>query len=380
MHKHKSLLLILFLALTAIAPQGLHAQGKAGKRGGAATSRDPNRLAVLDFVDLVDNHPKPEVSDFLRRSLVATRAWSVIPRDSVARRLGEFNLNPSQPCNNPQCSFDIGNVVQADYVLYGTSSPLGSTQVVTLKLLHIATAKIIWTRVLEAGGVSDAERASGLEQAFTAMSSELANARLEVSKEHHGQSLAVIDLSENSLQSRVFFERIHTRIHGNPSYDPMSPGEMAELLSALEINKYSIVPSLDNMIGLGQQLGVSHLLYSRLYRDGRSFIYRLAMYDVENRSLVLELPPQPSEDLIKLLDYERVFFNTLFSKESDRPRESVMKSGDDKSKKAFWISMGVLGVGGGMAAYWVENLRKSGSSGGEPGVKFKEPPEPPPRE
>lgn len=351
----------------------------AGKSGGKADSvRTPNRLAVLDLVDLADNQGRPEVAESMRRSLAATGKWTVLGRDSVNRKLGEFNMNPQAPCNTSQCGFDIGNVVQADYVMYGTSSPLGTVQAVTLKLLHIPTAKVVWTRVVESGGVSDAERARGLEKSFATVAAELSGKRPEGERDRHGKSLAVIDLSENSLQSRVFFERVHTRIYGSPAYDLMSPTELAELLSALEINKYSIVPSLDNMIGLGQKLGVSNLLYSRLYRDGKSYIYRLAMYDVTGKSLVLELPPQPSEDLIKLLDYEKVFFNTLFSKEKEGAGQAAVHGNGSRSNKALWISLGVLGVGGGMAAYWVENLRKGDGGGNTENTDLGPPPPPPP--
>lgn len=371
--KRKTLPLILLCAAAVFAEKS------TGKSAGKADSlRVPNRMAVLDLVDMADNQPKSDVAEYLRKSLAATGRWTVITRDSVSRKLGEFNINPSHACNNPQCGFDIGNVVQADYVLYGTSSPMGPVQAVTLKLLNIPTAKIVWTRVVEAGGYTDAERARGLEKAFTTVAEELSGKRPEAEPNRHGKSLAVIDLSENSLQSRVFFERVHTRISGSASYDLMSPTELGELLTALEINKYSIVPSLDNMIGLGQKLGVSNLLYSRLYRDGKSYIYRLAMYDVAGKALVLELPPQPSEDLIKLLDYEKVFFNTLLSKEKDGSQQASVRGGEGKSNKALWISLGVLGVGGGVAAYWVESLRKpDGSNGGNGQYQLKDPPKPP---
>jgi hypothetical protein len=328
------------------------------------SAHGPRRLAVLDLVDLTDNAQKPEVSDALRGALSANGSWTVLQRDSVAKRLGDFNINPRQGCNNPQCGFDIGNVVQAEYVLFGTATPLASVEAVSLKLLHIPTAKIVWTKVLEGEGAADADRLHSLEKAFAACAGEMAKPKPDMDKAKHGKSLAVIDLSENSAQSRAFFERVCTRIYGNPAYDLMSPTELAELLTALEINKYSVTPSLENMIGLGQKLGVSSLLYSRVYRDGRSYVYRLAMYDVANKALVLELPPQPSEDLVKLLDYEKVFFNTLFNKEKDAPAAAVKDAG--KSNKALWISLGVLGIGGGVAAYWVENLRKE-DKGTNPG-------------
>lgn len=335
----------------------------------------PRKIAILDLVDLSDNGQKPEISDAFRRILSSNSAWSVLARDSIAKRLGEFNINPRQGCNNPQCSFDIGNVVQAEYVLFGTSSPLGPMEAVTLKLLHIPTARIVWTKPLEGKGVTDAERMRDLENSLKAAAEEMTGLKPEASGSRHGKSLAVIDLSENSTQSRAFFERVCTRIYGNPAYDLMSPSELSELLSALDINKYSVVPSLENMIGLGQKLGVSNLLYTRLYRDGRSYVYRLAMYDVAGKALVLEVPPQPSEDLVKLLDYEKIFFNTLFAKESGETKTAQVRSGS-KSRKGLWISLGLLGIGGGVAAYWVENLR-SGSGAASPGESFALPPNPP---
>ncbi|HKP96333.1 MAG TPA: hypothetical protein VJ385_11310 [Fibrobacteria bacterium] len=331
-------------------------------------------MAILEFVDLTDNQQKPEVSDMVRKAMAGTGKWAILPRDSVYKRLGEFNINPHQSCNNPQCSFDIGNVVQAEYVLFGTASPLASVSAVSMKLLHIPTAKIVWTKVLEGEGSSEGERLRALEKPFSVAAGEIARVKPDMDKVKHGKTLAVVDLSENSAQSRAFFERVCTRVYGNQAFDLMSPTELTELLTALEINKYSVVPSLENMIGLGQKLGVSNLLYSRLYRDGRSYIYRLAMYDVAGKALVLELPPQPSEDPIKLLDYEKVFFNTLFSKEKDEPRTAVVKDGR-KSNKALWISLGVLGIGGGVAAYWVENLRKSDNSNHTDPIPL--PPDPP---
>jgi hypothetical protein len=345
-----------------------------------ATAADPlpgpGRIAVLDLVDLTDNAQKTELSDLLRGALTAKGAWTVIPRDTVSKRLGDFNINPRQGCNNPQCGFDIGNVVQAEYVIFGTATPLGSAEAVTLKLLHIPTARIVWIKVIEGEGSSETDRGHSLERSFASAAAEMAKLKPDFEKGRRGKSLAVVDLSENSPQSRAFFERVCTRVYGNPAYDLMSPTELAELFTALEINKYSVAPSLENMIGLGQKLGVSNLLYSRLYRDGRSYVYRLAMYDVANKSLVLELPPQPSEDLIKLLDYEKVFFNTLFAKEKDAPASAAMKDGS-KSNKALWISLGVLGIGGGVAAYWVENLRKDGGNAPKAQDNIPFPPDPP---
>ena len=318
-----------------------------------------NHLAVLDLVDLADNQPRPEITAALRKALSAGDKWMVFSRDTVLKKMAEYNVDAQQGCNNSQCSFDIGGYTQADYVLYGTATFVAEMQSVTLKLLSISTAKIVWSKVLEFHG-ADGEKTEALDKTFAAAAEEMSSAKLNVDKDHPRKSLAVLDLSENSLLAKVFFERISTRVYGSQRYDLISPSELSDLLVALDINKYFVVPSLENMIGLGLKLGVGSLIYSRVYKDGKRNIYRLAMYDVGTKSMLLEMPPQPSEDLSKLMDQEQTFFNTLFEAPEDKPAPVAVKP-TVKSNKALWVSLGVigaLGAGGGAAFYWVENLKK----------------------
>ncbi len=337
----------------------------------------PTKVAVLDFVDLNDNQIKTEPSEWLRRSVAATGKFKVLPRDTMAKRLTEFNVNLNQPCNNPQCSFDIGSYLQADFVLYGSYSPLPQADVVTLKLLYIPKAQIAWTWVGEvqmaaAGG----DKGLVWERQFAAIANSILDGSLVLEKPKVHKTLAVVDLSDLSFLSRVFFERIQTRISGFPQYDPLSQSELSELFTALEINKYSVAPSLENMVGLGQKLGVSNLIYSRIYRDGKSYLCRLAMYDIERKAAVLELPPQPSEDFGKLLEYERIFFFTLAAKEKNRAAAPAIAQQKGKSYKALWVSLGLLGVGGGLGLVWVDKLKKGGGGGTGP-TQFPDPNPPP---
>jgi len=221
------------------------------------------------------------------------------------------------------------------------------------------------------------QRALYFEKSITPSIADIKPAKLNLQRANTKKSLAIVDLSDNPNLAKVFFERVSTRIYGNRRYDLMSPSELAELLQALEINKYSVVPSVENMVGLGQKLGMNFLLYSRLYRDGKSFVYRLAFYDIAEKKLILELPPQPTEDYIKLLDYERIFFNTLVGKQEAEPKPTAQVK-PSKSKKALWVSLGLLGIGGGLAALWVESLKKDEGGGGEPEpIDFGKPAAPP---
>jgi len=322
----------------------------------------PAKIVVIDPLDLNGNQVKAEVGDLLRKALPVSE-WSVIPADSVSKKLREFGQNPEQGCNNNQCAFDVGNILQVDFVLFGTSTVFGRVDAHTLKLMHVPTAQIVWVNAFESPlAYGDIEQ-ENLSRAFAQQIGKLRRENLDLSKATAKKTVAVIDLSENPQTARIFFERVFTRIYGVRHYDLMAPSELVELLGALEINKYSIVPSVENMVGLGQKLGVGYLLYSRLYRDGNKHVYRLAFYDIVAKKLVLELPPQPSEDEAKLLDYERVFFNTLAERNQYDEKPAAKAGIKPKShfNKALWISLGVLGVGGGLAALWVGTLGNSGS-------------------
>jgi len=195
---------------------------------------------------------------------------------------------------------------------------------------------------------------------------------LEKPKVH--KSLAVVDLSDQSYLSKVFSERILTRINSFPQYELLSPSEVTELFTALEINKYSIVPSVENMIGLGQKLGVASLIYSRVYRDGKNYLCRIAMYDVEGKGAVLDFPPRPTSDFTKLLEYERDFFEALADKDKKHSNAPIHAYKPKKSHNLMWASLGLLGVGGGLGWVWVDNLKKDGST---PPLTFPAPRNPP---
>jgi hypothetical protein len=374
---HSTWALGLSLALVFVWEVGL-AYGAPSKKGASAV--EPAKIAVLDLIEFADNSPKPEIGNVLRTALPQS-AWSVLPRDTLAKKLREYGQNPDQACNTTQCAFDAGNILQVEYVLYGTCSMFGKVDALTLKLMHIPTAQIVWVRAFESPAATGMVREQNLRAAFTREVSNLRPSKLDISKSSQKKSLAVIDLSDNPQIAKVFFERVCTRIYGVRHYDLMAPSELAELLNALEINKYSVVPSLENMVGLGQKLGVGYLLYSRLYRDGKNHVYRLAFYDVSAKKLVLELPPQPSEDDAKLLDYERVFFNTLAQRDKqDAPAPAIAKQESKSSNKALWIAAGVLGVGGGLAALWFESWNGGGDGTVEkpPEDIFGSPKGPPP--
>ncbi len=323
-------------------------------------------MAVLDLVSLRDNQPDSASAEGLRRNL-AGGGFHVISREATAKKLAEFGTSLAQPCNNSQCAFDAGNYLQSDFVLYGTSSSIERIRAVTLKLLYVPAGHVVWTWVGEIPVLGAGEDSDGWQKPYRALAEAARNGELELRPPRESKSLAVLDVSENFYSSRILSERVQTRMAGLTDYQPMSASELSELLAALGINKYALGPSPANMIGLGQRLGASALLYARAYREGDRYLCRLALYDVERKRVVLDFPAQPTRDFGRLLEYENEFFSRLSAREGDpgpvgREGEGTLtdsaQGSTGKSNLGLWISLGLLGIGGGLAAFWLESLKK----------------------
>lgn len=351
---HRILAMIFRSSAGVFLGFAVHSFGKTAPVDSAAFSKS---MAVLDLVDLKDNRTRPEASEALRRSLVARGGFHIMNRDTMMNKLSGFGSDARQSCNNAQCSFDAGGYLQVDFVLFGTYSKLGNTHAATLKLLRVSDARIVWTwagDIAEKGVEEVEEQSPSLSLTETAR-----RGRLTGRQPRNHRNLALLDLSENTYLPRIFSERLLTHVSGLPGYDLISPSELSDLLSALAINRYSMTPSAENMIGLGERLGTSCLIYARLYQEGGAYLCRLALYDIDNKSVVVEFPPQPTRDFARIMDEERAFFSALSSR---KLKGTLALSGaaeaDVKSHTALWISLGLLGVAVALTALWAENLNK----------------------
>ncbi len=309
------------------------------------------KIAVLDLVDINTERPIASLAEILRDRLEKDGKFHPISRDTLHQRWASFGSDPNTACNQIQCAFDLGSLAQAQFVLFGTASKTQQFQSITLKLLHIQSAKIIWAKVVSNETNPGVNRSQPidkvLEDAISGLSPELP-------REKSAGYLAALDFSENTSNAKILYERLTTRVYGIGHYDVMSPSELEELLAALEINKFSIVPSMENMVALGQKIGVTHLIYGRLFRETDKYRYRLAMYDVANKAVVQEAPAFASSDITGFFTYEDDFFRdltqTFGNKKSDFKKKAAGPS------YGLWLSLGLLGLGGTAAAYWVSTL------------------------
>jgi hypothetical protein len=302
----------------------------------------PPVLAVLDPINLHNRTPDPELGDFLRKAFAANPEWRVIPRDTVAARFGEYRMDMSAACHEFQCSFDAGNVLAAEYVLFGSVTPWGDLYAYTLNVTHVRTSQVVWTRVGEVLRRQLGHPAAALEASLVQIAEGLEPEDMDTRRGLRRGLLSVLDLSPGgSTPSRIMAERVASHLYASRNFDIMSRREMEELLAALDLRKSDLAPTDSGMFALGGKMGISHLIYSRLTgtgsagKGGQEYSLQLALYDIAAGSKVRDWPSQPGNDFRKILEFEGKFFSSLFKLPEYDSRSDMPERGNP-----------VLGLGG----------------------------------
>jgi hypothetical protein len=271
-------------------------------------------LAVMDPIDLHSQKIDVDWGEFLRRSLAANPNWKVITRDTLAKKFDEYRMDARNACHEFQCAFDAGNVLSAEFVMFGSVTNLNDLYAYSLNLVHVPTSQTVWSRVGEIRKRQLGIPSSAIEAALAQIARDLGPDQIRTGRRDKRGLLTVLDLSAaGSTPSRIMAERVATHLYASRNFDIMGRKEMEELLTALDINKGEFIPTEEAIYSLGSKMDITHLVYSRLLatRNGGMQL-RLALYDITARKKVREWPSQSTMDFRKLLEFEEKFFTSLF--------------------------------------------------------------------
>ena len=300
---------ILFLIGFAATVCGAFSdQAKLGKES------EQRVLAVMDPIDLHTQRVDQEWGEFLRKSFMANPGWKVLTRDSLNAKFTEYKLDPHNPCHEFQCAFDAGNVVSAEFVMFGSITSMDDVYAFTLNLVHVPTSQTVWSRVGEVRKKQVGIPSAAMEAVLMQIGADLGPDDVRTGRRDKRGLLTVLDLSAAaSTPSRIMAERVATHLYASRNYDIMGRKEMEELLKALDINKGAFIPSDSGIFTLGGKMDITHLVYSRLLatREGGMQL-QLALYDIAAKKKVREWPSQSTMDFRKLLEFEDKFFSSLF--------------------------------------------------------------------
>lgn len=292
--------------------------------GAACAAADPGdsarrSIAVFDPVNLHNQMPDGDFGDLLRRAFAGNDRWRLIPEDTVIARFKDYKMDPAAPCREFQCSFDAGNVLASEYVMFGSVTPWGDMYAYTLNITHVRSSQVVWSQVGEVLRKVIGAPAAATEAALAGMVGALDPEELDTRRGLRRGLLTVLDLSPaGGTPSRIMAERVATHLYASRNFDIMSRRELEELLAALDMRKGGIDASDSGIFALGGKMDITHLVYSRLIgkgsagKGGEQFQLQLALYDIAAGKKVRDWPSQPTNDFRKILEFENKFFSSLF--------------------------------------------------------------------
>ena len=319
----------LWLGLMLLDAGALIAAAPAGQ------SADPpgHSVAVFDPVNLHNQTPDLEFGELIRKAFTENSRWHVIPNDTVTARFKDYKMNARTACHEFQCSFDAGNVLAAEYVVFGSITPWGDLYAYTLNITHVRSSQVVWSKVGEVLRRQLGQPAAAMEATLGQIIEGLDPEELDTRRGLRRGLLTVLDLSPGgSTPSRVMAERVATHLYASRNFDIMSRRELDELLGALDMKKSAFAPTDSGIFTLGGKMDITHFVYSRLTtkgsagKGGEEFQLQLALYDIAASKKVRDWPSQPTNDFRKILEFENKFFSSLFKMPDYDNEKDIEKS------------------------------------------------------
>lgn len=132
-------------ALQAQQPWGNDIDGLAGRMDEAVTRSGKVQIAVLDFTDLdgKGNALGQQLADDLRYYLLQRQApYSILERRFLDRVIEEQRLS-AQATVDEERAIQLGKLMSADAILFGTIRPDGRRATITTKLINTETGVLI---------------------------------------------------------------------------------------------------------------------------------------------------------------------------------------------------------------------------------------------
>lgn len=268
-------------------------------------------LAILDPVDLSVEQSLPQPGHVLRSAAGRSARFQVCSGLEIARKLMDFDWNGGRPCHEFQCAFDAGNILMADYILYGSLTPLKGIHAFSFNILDTRSGKVVHSTV---GHVPRQSRDSGgavLRSHLAEFAGGLDPQGFRKPERPTRGVIALVDLGEESTESRVLIERLGTRIEAIRSHDLMSQVELRELLAAMDLPLPASAASDSGMIELGSRLKVAYLMASDLGRMNEGLRLELALFDIAGKRRVHGWSSRPSGEYLDILETESRAFRTL---------------------------------------------------------------------
>lgn len=319
-----------------------------------ATASQLPKLHLVGPVQLNSNQVILPLAQTFREVLRSQGKFEIVSLDQTQEIYNKYGLNYNKPCFEFTCAYDAGNVMQAEYSMYGSISTLQDYYVYNFVLIKLANTKVVWSKVGEVRfGVGKDENYESLVHQFTLIAKDLVPVNQTAAKNTKGL-LGFLDVSIENDYSKALLHRLTTQAFKTGDYDVVAQSEMKYLLESMEVKPAELSPIPSNMLPIGSKLGLDFMVYSKLSQEAENFKLHLSLYDIKNQKLVRDWPYQ-SNNFRSLLEFEDKFFTTL--QKSEIP---TGLSNSSKKKKIIKWSVGGVATATGLITglLWWYNYTK----------------------
>jgi hypothetical protein len=270
----------------------------------------PPSLLILHPTDLLSGLVSEKLYRDLRGIFTSNDAWRVISREEMERKFKDYKIDLTPTCNNLNCAFDAGSIMQAQYVLYSSFTIFQHYYIFNLNLVDISATKVVWSENGEIPIKTGRNPGEALLHRLHQIIQALKPGEIKKSTVKSKGTLGILNLSPDSDYSKILLDRLSTHAYTSGEYDLIDETELGFILASLNIHPSAIVTTSDSLIPLGKRMGVDYLIYSLLKKENSKFNLRLGLFDIKHKELLREWPYQ-SSNFHKLLKFESKFFSNL---------------------------------------------------------------------
>lgn len=113
-------------------------------------------VAVLDFQASGDGDDSHDIgitlADFCRETVQDSRRMILVDRENMRALLSEEDFAATYRCDDTRCLVDFGRKLCAELIIHGRTTQIADTRILTLKLVDVASAKIVALRNVRTPG------------------------------------------------------------------------------------------------------------------------------------------------------------------------------------------------------------------------------------
>ncbi len=281
-------------------------------------------IGVVDFeANNLDEGEAKAITERFRIWIDRQELFEVLERTRMEEILHELGFQIEGACNTDEVLVQAGQILGAQYMAGGSISKIGSLYSLQVRLVEIATARVVSEAFRDVDGISvvltDATRETASDLTDATLKSETWQRIETTSLSSQPLSIGVLDLDPvgvSDSESRAITQRLRYYLGQDDAFEIIERNQMESILNEIGFQSSGAANSDESVVQVGQILGVSRMvagsitrvgtIYSiqiRIMEPASSRIEHTAIADAEGIEAVLQIATRKIAE--ELADYYR---------------------------------------------------------------------------